>query len=290
MNNFANLSWDLRQRLMFLEARLIWAGEVSAQQLRDTFAMTDAQVQKDLALYQERAPGNLRRDVDGERYRASDRFEPQLLHGTAQEFLQVLQTHSAKAKVPDSPLALVALGMVPTEILRRPEREFDVRILQRVTAAIREQRWLTVRYQSLSHPQPRSLRLAPHALAHTDRWHVRAWSESHAAYRDFLLARIHGVPELEEARGHDAHDDWDWRNFVTLKIGAHPDLTPAQRNVVESDYGMQHGIFERVVRVALVPYDLQQLGLSRENTNRAPAEQPLVLLNRSEIEGYNRFK
>lgn len=287
MSPFESLRWDVRQRLMFLEAKLIWAGEVSTQQLRDSFGITDAQAQKDLALYQEHAPNNLRFDAHNGRHNAADGFEPRLLHGTAQEFLQVLQS---KNQAPDSPLALVAHGVASAEVLRRPEREFDVRILQRVTTAIREQRWLVVEYQSLSHPVPRSLRLAPHALAYTDRWHTRAWSESHAAYRDFLLARFHGAPELAGSRGHEANDDWDWRNFVTLKIGAHPDLTPAQKRVVESDYGMQHGIFERVVRVALVPYDLQLLGLSREATNRAPAEQPLVLLNRAEIEGYNRFK
>lgn len=289
MNNFENLRWDLRQRLMFLEARLIWTGEVSAQQLCETFAVTDAQAQKDLGLYQEHAPNNLRFDARSGRYTAADRFEPRLLHGTAQEFLHVLQSRGPKSGAPDSPLALVASSAASAEILRRPEREFDVRILQRVTTAIREQRWLVVDYQSLTHPAPRSLRLAPHALAYTDRWHVRAWSASHAAYRDFLLARIHGVPELEGARGHDAHDDWDWRNFVTLKISTHPDLTPAQKRVIENDYGMQHGIFERVVRVALVPYDLQLLGLSRDRLDRAPAEQPLVLLNRAEVEPYNRF-
>ena len=289
MSVFETLRWDLRQRLIFLEAHLIWAGAVAPADLRKTFGVTAAQADKDFALYQEQCPGNLHFDVHAKHYSAADRFEPRLLHGTAQEFLHVLHAHGVKSGGLDSPLAVVATGVASAEVLQRPEREFDVRILQRVTTAIREQRWLLADYQSLTHPAPRSLRLAPHALAYTGRWHVRAYSETHAAYRDFLLVRIYGVPELQGRCEKPPHEDWDWRNFVHVKLGAHPGLTAAQKRVIEADYGMQQGILERTVRVALVPYYLQMLSLSRESADRAPAEQPLVLLNRAEIENYNRF-
>lgn len=284
-----NLRWDLRQRLMYLEAQLIWTGRVASADLRATFDVTAAQAEKDFALYQQQCPDNLLRDDKSGAYTASDRFEPRLLRGSAQEFLLVLRNHGLKAGAPDSPLAALMGSVAPAEVVERPEREFDVRILQRVTAALREKRWLAADYQSMSHPEPRSLLVAPHALACAGRWHVRAWSQAHNGYRDFLLARISGIPELKGVCEKSAQDDWDWRNFVNVKVGAHPGLTPPQKRVIESDYGMHSGVLERAVRVALVPYYLQMLGLNRESASLSPAEQPLTLLNRAELEVYNRF-
>ncbi|MEK6807215.1 MAG: WYL domain-containing protein [Pseudomonadota bacterium] len=289
MTTLDSLRWDIRQRLMYLEARVIWTGHVAPADLRETFGVSVAQADKDFALYQEQSPDNLLPDDKGGAYVASDRFEPRLLRGSAQEFLLVLRNHGLKAGAPDSPLAALLGGIAPAEVIERPEREFDVRILQRVTAAIREKRWLVVEYQSMTHPEPRPLLLAPHALASAGRWHLRAWSQTHNGYRDFLLARISGIPELKGACEKNAQDDWDWRNFVNVKVGAHPGLTPPQKRVIEADYGMHSGVLERAVRVALVPYYLQMLGLNRESSSLSPAEQPLTLLNRSELEVYNRF-
>ncbi len=287
--NLETLRWDIRQRLMYLEAQVIWTGRVAPADLRATFGVTTAQADKDFALYQEQCGENLLIEEKTGSYTASDRFEPRLLRGSAQEFLLVLRNQGLRAGAPDSPLATLMGGIAPVEVIERPEREFDVRILQRVTAAIREKRWLAADYQSMTHPEPRKLLLAPHALACAGRWHVRAWSQAHNGYRDFLLARISGLPELKDPSDKNANDDWDWRNFVQVKVGAHPGLTPAQKRVIESDYGMHSGMLERAIRVALVPYYLQMLGLSRESAEQSPAEQPLILLNRTELEVYNRF-
>ncbi|MBI2384327.1 MAG: WYL domain-containing protein [Gammaproteobacteria bacterium] len=280
------LRWDERQRLTLLEARAIWAGRVAPDDLRQTFGVTAAQADKDFALYQQLCPYNLQFDLADGTYRATDRFEPALLRGTAQEFLHVLRNH---AVAPDQPLAIVAAHMAPVEVLEPPEREFDVRILQRVTTAIRERRALRVEYQSLTHPEPRPLELAPHALVYTGRWHARAWSREHAEYRDFLLSRMRGIPELLGPGAQRAEQDWDWRNFVNVKIGAHPDLSDSQKRVIEADYGMQNGIHERAVRVALLPYYLRLLNVGGDDRGRPPAEQQIVLLNRAELEAYARF-
>lgn len=39
--------------------------------------------------------------------------------------------------------------------------------------------------------------IAPHTLIYTGmRWHVRACCEKNRQYRDFVLSRLRGVPEL----------------------------------------------------------------------------------------------
>lgn len=237
-NEIDALRWEQRQRLMLLEARVIWAGQLSTRDLREAFGISRAQASKDFALYQELAPRNLHYDLSAKCYRPTGRFEPLLLHGTAREFLQVLRNRGLGT---DSPLAVIADGVAPVEILDPPEREFDVRILQRVTLAVRSQRWLRIEYQSMSHPEPRELLIAPHALGHAGRWHARAWSMTHEDYRDFLLSRIRGVPELGEPAGERAGDDWDWNNFVTVRVAAHPGLSAPQRQVVEADWNMRSG-------------------------------------------------
>ena len=280
------LPWDQRQRFMLLEARLIWTGRIQLGDLRDAFDISTRKAEKDLQLYRERCPRNLVLDAETGVFYPDDRFEPAFLRGTAQEFLGVLRNHDLAQ---DLPLAMAASDHVPAETLELPEREFDVRVLQRMSTAIREGRWLTVEYQSMNRPDPRKLLIAPHALAYVGRWHARAYSAEHQSFRDFLLSRILGLPELGEACRHSPDADWDWRNQVNVRIGPHPGLTEGQRRVVEHDFGMHGGLLEKHVRLALAPYLLKLLGVGRGDTERDPAEQQIVLLNQAELDAFNRL-
>lgn len=278
------LPWDQRQRLMFLEAHVIWRGRITIGALRDSFDVTTARAERDFKLYQRLIPGNLLRDRTTGEYQASDAFEPRFLRGTASEYLQVLRNHA----IADSlPIAMAAY--LPAEVLELPEREFDVRVLARINTAIRERRWLVIDYQSMTHPEPRRMEIAPHALVHAQRWHARAWSNIHQAYRDFLLSRICGLPQLRGDCDRSPDLDWDWRHLVTIRIAPHPQLTPAQARVVEQDYGMLHGMREHSVRLALVPYTLRMLGVGRGDRQRSPQEQQIVLLNAADLEALNRL-
>lgn len=269
---------------MFLEAHLIWRGSISPAVVRDSFDVTTARAERDFTQYLRLAPGNLLRDRLSGEYRASDDFVPRFLRGTAGEFLQVLRNHEIAGSLP---LAMAA--HLPAEVLESPEREFDVRVLARLNSAIRERRWLDIEYQSMNHPDPRRMEIAPHALVYVQRWHARAWSNVHQGYRDFLLSRICGLPELRGPCDRNPDLDWDWRNLISVKIAAHPQLTAAQKRVVEQDYGMLHGMRERSVRVALVPYYLRMLGIGRGDHVRPPQEQQIVLLNAADLDALNRL-
>jgi predicted DNA-binding transcriptional regulator YafY len=179
--------------------------------------------------------------------------------------------------------------MVAAETLEAPAREFDVRVLARLNTAIRERRWLAVDYQSMTNPDPRRLEIAPHVLVFAGRWHARAWSATHEGYRDFLLSRICGLPELLGPCERNSDKDWDWRNDVAIRIAPHPDLSPAQKRVVEQDYGMLHGMRETRVRVALAPYFLRLLGIGRGDRARSAQEQQIVLLNAADLDALNRL-
>lgn len=268
---------------MLLEALLIWNGAVSAEDLGDCLDCSIERAEQDLARYRALHPGCLIGDAGT--YRASDQFEPGYLRGTVQEFLQVLRN---VGDVAATPLSVVAAQVAPIELLQLPERAFDIRILQRMSSAIRDRRWLVIEYQSMSHPEPRSLRIAPHALAHAGRWHARAWSDTHQAHRDFLLSRISGIPQLGEALP-GRTDDWEWNNLVSVRIGPHAGLSAAQQRVVEQDYGMRHGMLEATLRLALVPYYLKMMGVGRDDHLRPPAEQQIMLLNGRQLASYDRL-
>ncbi len=278
--------WDQRQRFRFLEAHAIWRGQVRVADLRDSFGITTGKAERDFATYLRLAPENLLRDRRTGEYRPTDTFVPQFLRGTAAEYLQVLRNHELDAELP---LAMATSGMVAAETLEAPAREFDVRVLARLNTAIREGRWLAVDYQSMTNPDPRRLEIAPHVLVFAGRWHARAWSATHEGYRDFLLSRICGLPELLGPCERSADKDWDWRNEVAIRIAPHPDLSAAQKRVVEQDYGMLHGMRETRVRVALAPYFLRLLGIGRGDRARSAQEQQIVLLNAADFDALNRL-
>lgn len=50
---------------------------------------------------------------------------------------------------------------------------------------------------SFSTPDGETRLIAPHTLIYTGmRWHVRAYCERNRDYRDFVLSRFRGIPEL----------------------------------------------------------------------------------------------
>src|SRR5277367_6372017 len=79
--------WAMRERLMFIEARLYWAGRVNRADLIAQFGIQMAQASKDLTLYQGLAPGNIIYDKRQKTYRASDRFAPLLLKSSADQMI-----------------------------------------------------------------------------------------------------------------------------------------------------------------------------------------------------------
>ncbi|MGQ0698487.1 MAG: WYL domain-containing protein [Panacagrimonas sp.] len=280
------LPWDQRQRFRFLEAHAIWRGAIKVGDLRDSFDISTGKAEKDLATYRQLAPKNLQRDPRTGSYHPTDDFVPQFLRGTAAEYLHVLRNHEL---VDDLPLAMAAAGDVPTETLDAPTREFDLRVLARLNASIRERRWLGIDYQSMTHPEPRRLQIAPHVLVFVQRWHARAWSATHQGYRDFLLSRICGAPELLGTCDQNPDHDWEWRDVVSVRIAPHPDLSAAQKRVVEQDHGMLHGMRETRVRIALLPYFLRVLGVGRGDVQRPAHEQQIVLLNAADLDAFNRL-
>ena len=140
-------------------------------------------------------------------------------------------------------------------------------------------------YVSVNHPDREGRIIVPHTLVYSGlRWHVRAWCEKNQGYRDFVLSRFRDEPEIMDESPYGVEDDSEWNTEVTIRLTADPRLSPAQREVVEVDYGMQHGGLEITTRGKLVPYALKLLHVDPKEEQPDPTAQQIIVENRQELE------
>ena len=172
--------------------------------------------------------------------------------------------------------------------MRPPTRGISPDILRPVIQACREQRRLDINYISLSTPeQPDGRLICPHTLVNNGfRWHVRAYCEKNQDYRDFVLSRIQGVPDVENKARYFVDGDDRWNTHVDLVIVPHRELSKAQQHVIESDYSMVDGQLVIKTRAALVEYTLQILRIDKQSNQRPAVEQQVEILNFDEVKDY----
>ncbi|MCF7734566.1 MAG: WYL domain-containing protein, partial [Akkermansiaceae bacterium] len=161
-----------------------------------------------------------------------------------------------------SGLADGAEGTGCVAVLRMPLREAGAVVERRVFLAVLNQLRVRVRYASVNSGKEEWRWLRPHALGHNGaRWHLRAWCETNADFRDFTLSRIAEVEwSREPAQQPGADKDWD--EWVTLRVSPHRDLKEPQRKAVERDYAMRNGLLKVKVRKAMEGYLRDRLGLT----------------------------
>ena len=126
-------------------------------------------------------------------------------------------------------------------------------------------------------------KLVPHVLAYDGfRWHIRAFCYVRKEIRDFVLARILEIGDMQYDEI-DFSADTLWHNYIDLKIAPHPGLSKTQKKIIEQDYGMENGILSITMRAALYFYFERKYKLDEGCEKRPPKEQQIVLKNRAEI-------
>ncbi|MFZ5466405.1 MAG: WYL domain-containing protein [Pseudomonadota bacterium] len=275
-----DLKWDVRQRLKLLESTLLLSGWVRTQALMERFGISRAQASKDFTVYQTLRPRNLVYNKSRKYYEAGGDFEPLLLTGKTSELLEVL----GAAPHGDGPVLALAAQVPAVELLRPMDRELDLRVFRAISMAAYNGTKLRLAYQSMNRPAPAELVLSPHTLVYSGfRWHVRAFSDTHGEYRDFVLARVRGMPEVVDEAGVPSDDDAGWHAQARVVIAPHPELPEAQQAIIAEDYGMTDGRSEQWLRAALVPYFLRLMQVEPGREHVDPKVQQIVLLNRDEI-------
>ena len=273
--------WDLLLRYRYIETIALWEGRLTTGHLTRCFGIGRQQASRDINTYaREIAPGNIEYDKYLKGYRPIAGFTPRVTRGTADEYLHLMTRHEQLMGVFES----LPLTTANVEQLSPPTRDISAAVLRPLIQAARQGRRLEVDYVSLQHPDREGRIIVPHTLVFTGfRWHVRAWCEKNLAYRDFVLSRFRGEAELLDESPRDALDDEAWQTRIDVVVTPDPRLTPAQREVIEVDFGMTDGELRLRTRAILASYLLKLLQLDPATRNDNPLAQQIVLANHDDI-------
>lgn len=270
-----------RDRRAFIEHRIFWHGSIGLADLMSVMEISRAQASKDLNGYIADHPEHLFYDKSARTYVMGEGFDAHYLSIDPAEYLADLAAVAQGAQVPKSDWIVDHPSILTPTV---PARGLGATTVRNVLMACAQGRRLSVTYQSMSSPKPIGRDIAPHGVAHDGfRWHARAYCFRDGIFKDFVLSRIL-TSQISGTSEIDAQLDTDWVEPITLQIAAHPALSDNQRRVVELDYGMTNGTAEVVVRKCLLFYNLKRLGLDTDPEARAPQDQHIVLVNRSEVQ------
>lgn len=277
------MRWGVEKRMEFIEFRLFWEDGINRADLIDQFGVSSPQASKDLTLYEASAPGNLRYDKSAKRYRASDDFKPSFLEPDATAYLAYLcATNGTDAGPTEAWLAAAP----DFDAMPIPHRRIDVAVLRDVVTAMREDRSLEVRYQSMNPSRPpfEWRRITPHALGNDGlRWHIRAFCHIDRKFKDFILSRCLNT-RRPDAPGSVPEDDMLWHEYFPVELKPNPALSDSQKTVIARDFEMQGGRTEVLVRKALLYYFQKRMRLDVADKLDDPHEMPVVVANRADFD------
>lgn len=248
-----SLPQNQRERLNYLEFRVLFTGQITRSDLINRFGISEAAATRDLATYREKAPGNIEFDPASKFYKIQPNFTLRLIKDVAPKVVLRALVHGLGDDFGTQPNQLIPCELPPR--LSAP----DITTLATISRAIYSKRAIRIAY--LSNSGGGGVReLVPHCLAGNGlRWHVRAFDRQKSRFGDFVINRIKLAEIIEETAPalHETkeHDD-DWNRMVTLQLVPHPDK-PDFRQRTEDEYGMIDGVLTFKVRGALVGYVLQ---------------------------------
>ena len=282
--SIAQIRWDLALRYRLIETVAWWEGRLTTGHLMQSFGISRQQASKDINTYiNDYAPKNLVYDKHLKGYKPSRQFQPLFIDGSASAYLHMLDQNRERAPHIEG----LALAYAHTEVLQVPDRSVRPEVLRPILRACREQLRLETEYVSFTTPIAEQRVMVPHTLVYTGmRWHVRAYCEKHRDFRDFVLSRFRGEPDIIEESSFGAEQDSAWNTAVEVIFEPDSRLKPAQRQIIESDYGMLDGQLRVPSRGALVQYVLQRYQIDPTKLQTRATAQQLVVANLDQLRSW----
>jgi hypothetical protein len=265
-------SWQRKERLRYIDAKLFWSGEINRLDICDQFELHETNASKDLKAYIELAPTNIVYDRSAKLYRATPLFKP-----------------IGKVQSVDKLLAYTALDIpyhgyenTVFDAVPYPVRAPNPTITRNILVTIKEDAAIKILYRSMKNPTGKSRWVVPKVIIFDGlRWHLRAFDEGNHGYRDFVLSRIKRADEqkyYDDTLPSDTH----WESSIDVKIGPHPKLSSAQAKMISDDFNMRSGKLKIKIRKAMVQYLVRLLNL---DTDLEPPRQQLACYNLDELDG-----
>lgn len=248
-----SMSTAQRERLAYIEYRLWFIGQVTRKDLLTRFGLATAAGTRDMVLYRELAPDNLR--YEGKVYHYENCFKPLFTH-------QVERVLSALTSGYGDGERDVVATAIPFDAPLRINQP-GLALLATITRSIYGAYPLKLIYHSMkTGAVPREI--VPMALVDSgQRWHVRAYDRTKAEFGDLVLTRMEKLSLYKEndarrslAVFENLESDQQWQKMVTLELIPHP-AHPYPESIMR-DYGMRNGRMTMTVRAALAGYVLRQ--------------------------------
>lgn len=269
---------DVERRYWLIELIAYWEGRVATTHLCQFFGIGRQQASKDIGSYKEAFPRNLHYDAHSKGYVPTADFQRRHINGDVTEFLSWMTGMRAQA-TPQS-----ASCQLPHLALAHPPRTVTPELMRPLLQAIRQQRRVETDYVSVSNPSRDGRIIVPHTFVSTGlRWHLRAYCEKSQGYRDFVLSRFRGTPELLDRSAYSSVDDLAWNTEVSLRLQPDPRLSDAKKDALIHDYGMHNGELRLPTRAALAHYLLLEMQVNIKMLDGNPEAQQLILVNLDEI-------
>ncbi|GAB6263407.1 helix-turn-helix transcriptional regulator [Photobacterium sp. R1] len=275
------IRWDLLLRYRVIEIVALWEGRLTTNHLIQSFGIGRQQASKDINSYlADIAPGNLVYDKHLKGYKPGDSFTPKLTSGHADEYLHILSRREDMTVTFNE----LDMGFEHTAMIRPVTRNISPEVLQPLVQAIREKKRVDICYTSLKDGEIVERIISPHTLVCTPlRWHVRAYCEHADDYRDFVLSRIHGIPDINDSAAHGRQDDTLWNTEVTIELIPDIRFNKKQKAVIEKDYGMANGALHIATNASLVRYLLDAYNIDIHMQQNRPQGQQITVGNMDEL-------
>ena len=281
------IRWDLLFRYRMIEIIALWEGRLTTNHLIQSFGIGRQQASKDINSYLANiAPDNLIYDKHLKGYKPSESFTPQLTRGHADEYLHVLSRTEDMTVTFDE----LDMGFENTTMVRPVTRNISPDILRPLVQAIREKKCVDISYTSLKDGEEAERIISPHTLVCTPlRWHVRAYCEHSKGYRDFVLSRIRGIPDINDRIVMEKDEDEAWTTQLCIELNPDPRLTEAQTAIIANDYGMEKGTLHINTNAALIRYVLDTYNIDINVLDSNPKGQQIILGNLEKLKPYLVF-
>jgi predicted DNA-binding transcriptional regulator YafY len=264
-------------RYRIIDLLSYWEGLVNTTQLVQHFSISRTQAQKYFKSYQADFPGNLNYDNRLKGFKPSEHFTSHWISSDVSEYLDCLNNAGELfAPMHNTRFTNVSLSL--------PVRQVLPQIMRGLISAIKHRKRLEVDYVSLANPNGEGRIIQPHIFVKTGlRWHLRAFDEKHQQFRDFVLSRFRGQPDMLDNATHNASQDIAWNSTIEMVFSPDSRLSPEQKNVIEQDYQMQDGKLVTKTRAALAQYILQDMQVNIKFNDAIPEAQQLILVNFNDI-------
>ena len=276
------LSFVQRQRLQYIDFRLMFTGELTRQEIVQRFALGLAAASRDITLYKTYCPNNMHYDNAQKKYSITADFTPLFEHNPKETLMKL--THGITDG--QDPVQDIAFPVTAPSALNIP----DITCVAKLSQAIMQGLAVKMIYTSLSSGSA-AREFVPHNIVDNGlRWHVRGFDRKTQSFRDFVITRITKV-DLLTADAKTVMDnetiqhDHQWSRMMPLQIVPHPHNVNFP-TAIELDFGMDNGVLEVNVRAAMAGYLLRRWNVDCTlDGTLAGAEYQLYLRNHQTLYG-----